>query len=144
MSTEPELSLAALEDCVRRRSRLTFAKSGGRGGQNVNKVSTKVLARVTLGSLEALSEEQKERVRAKLANRITDRDELIVFADGERSQARNREIVLARAVELIAKAAHRPRPRRPTRPTRSSKLERLESKKRQGLRKRSRKAPADQ
>lgn len=144
MSAQPELSLSALEDCVRRAARLSFAKSGGRGGQNVNKVSTKVLARVTIGSLDALSEDQKERVRTKLANRITEGDELAVFADDERSQARNRELAIARIVELIAKAAHRPRPRRPTRPTRSSKMERLDTKKRQGRRKLSRRPPVDQ
>lgn len=144
MSADQELSLASLDEGVRRTARLSFARSGGRGGQNVNKVSTKVLARVAIGSLEALTEEQKERVRAKLANRMTDRDELVVFADKERSQSRNRELALARAVELIAAAARRPRPRTPTRPTRSSRLERLEAKRRQGIRKRSRKAPTDE
>jgi ribosome-associated protein len=144
MSGAPELSLPALEECVRKRARLSFAKSGGRGGQNVNKVSTKVLARVTIASLDALTEEQKARVRAKLAKRITEGDELSVSADDERSQARNRELAIARLAELIARATHRPRPRRPTRPTRGSKLKRLDSKKRLGRQKLSRKPPTDE
>jgi ribosome-associated protein len=141
MSDPEEVALAALEASVRRLVRFSFAKSGGKGGQNVNKVSTKVLARVDVASLDPLSDEQKERVRTKLATRISEAGELAIFADDERSQARNRELAIARLVELIAKAAHRPRRRLKTRPPRRSKLERLDSKKRRGRRKIDRRPP---
>ena len=75
------------------------------------------------------SEEEKDRIRAKLSNRINDGDELIVVSEEERSQSQNRALALNRLYALVADAIKISQKRRPTRPTRASKLKRLESKK---------------
>jgi len=106
-----------------------YARSGGPGGQNVNKVNSKAIVRIALGRIEGLSEEEIAHLRLRLSNRVTAEDELIVMADDERDQARNREAAIARLVALVAGAALLPRPRRPTRPTRASRERRLATKK---------------
>lgn len=108
---------------------IEFARSGGPGGQNVNKVSSKAQLRWNVGTSTVLSDEQKARVRVVLKNRLTNEDEILVMAEDERSQAQNREQVIERLQELITQALHVPKKRRPTKPTRSSKEKRLQSKK---------------
>ncbi len=108
---------------------IEFARSGGPGGQNVNKVSSKAQLRFVVGASLVLSEEQKNRVRAVLKNRLTNNDEILVVAEDERSQPQNRDLVIARFQELISQALIIPKKRRATRPTRSSKEKRLQSKK---------------
>ena len=108
---------------------IEFARSGGPGGQNVNKVSSKAQLRWRVGASIVLSDEQKARVREKLKNRLTNDDEVLVTAEDERSQAQNREQVIARFQELIAQALFVPKKRRATKPTRNSKEKRLQSKK---------------
>ena len=117
---------------------IEFARSGGPGGQNVNKVSSKAQLRWSVGASQVLSDEQKARVRVALKNRLTNEDEILVTAEDERSQAQNREQVIARFQELVAQALHVPKKRRPTKPTRSSKEKRLQAKKIISERKRSR------
>ncbi len=107
---------------------VTFARSGGKGGQNVNKTSTKAIVRWSLSKSNVLSWEEKERIRAKLANRINNDDELLVVSEEERSQPQNREKAVARLRSLVAEALRVPKKRRPTRPTRASKLRHMESK----------------
>lgn len=108
---------------------ITFARSGGKGGQNVNKTSTKVIIHWPIGKSAVLSDEEKERIRAKLKNRINNEDELVIMSEEERSQPQNRELAIARLQTLVAQALRVPKKRRPTRPTRASKIKRLESKK---------------
>ena len=109
--------------------RISFARSGGAGGQNVNKTSTKVIIHWSVGRSQVLNWEEKNRVRIKLANRLNNNDELVVMSDEERSQPQNRALAVARLQMLVAKALHVPKHRRPTRPTKASKLRRIESKK---------------
>lgn len=108
--------------------RVTFARSSGAGGQNVNKTSTKAIVHWPVGKSQVLSFEEKGRVREKLEGRINFRDELIVMSEEERSQLQNRERAVARLQALVAKALRVPKKRRPTKPTKASKLRRLESK----------------
>lgn len=118
---------------------IEFARSGGPGGQNVNKVSSKAQLRWPVGASLVLSDEQKNRVREILKNRLTNEDEILVVAEDERSQPQNRDLVVARFQAMIAEALHVPKKRRPTKPTYGSKLKRLESKKIISERKQSRK-----
>lgn len=108
---------------------LEFARSGGPGGQNVNKVSSKAQLRFNVGASLVLSEDQKNRVREILKNRLTNEDEILVVAEDERSQIQNRELVVARFQELITQALHVPKKRRATRPTYGSREKRLQTKK---------------
>lgn len=108
--------------------RITFARSSGAGGQNVNKTSTKATVHWPIGCSRVLSLEQKARVREKLSNKINWSDELVVVSEQERTQAQNRDLAVARLQALVSHALIIPKKRRPTRPTKASKIRRLETK----------------
>lgn len=108
---------------------LTFARSGGKGGQNVNKTSTKAVARWSVGRSRVLTWEEKARVRAKLANRLNNDDEIVIMSEEERSQPQNRALAVSHLQTLVNKALQVPKKRRATRPTRASKLRCIEFKK---------------
>lgn len=108
---------------------ITFARSGGKGGQNVNKTSTKAIVHWSVGRSQVLTWEEKVRVRMKLANKINYNDEVVVMSEEERSQPQNRALAIAHLQALVGRALLVPKKRRSTRPTYSSKLKRLESKK---------------
>lgn len=109
--------------------RVSFARSSGAGGQNVNKTSTKTIIHWSIGGSRVLTSEEKSRVRSKLANRLNSNDEVVIMSEEERSQPQNRILAVSRLQTLIAKALHIPKHRQPTKPTRASKLRRIESKK---------------
>ena len=110
-----------------------FSRSGGPGGQNVNKVNTKVTLRIGLNDLAGLNDAEVSRLREALASRITGEGELVIAASEERSQHRNLERAYTRMEALIENAARLPRIRRPTKPSRASREKRLSSKRRRGL-----------
>lgn len=131
---------AALFDSLLRAATYEFARSGGPGGQNVNKLNTKVVLRVPLDEL-ALSEEEKQRAARVLANRLNREGELVIHSSETRSQSTNRERAENRALSLLTEAAKPQKKRRKTRPSKRARERRIEKKKRRGEKKRLRRDP---
>jgi ribosome-associated protein len=109
---------------------VSFSRSGGSGGQNVNKVSSKVLLRFHLERCAVLTPGAKSRLRAACPSRLTDDGDLLVTSDRERDQHRNLEDAKEKLAALIRAALVPPTPRRKTKPTLGSKKRRLAEKSR--------------
>lgn len=121
-----------------------FARSGGPGGQNVNKVASKAILRWSLARNSTIPLEVKNRLRTLFRSRITVDDEIVIQAQASRDQDRNREDCLEKLRAFLVQAATLPRPRRPSKPTRGSKERRLEEKrKRAGVKHQRRNAHDD-
>ena len=114
------------------------SRSSGAGGQHVNKTSSRVEIFWNIVGSRAISEEQRARLREKLASRLTTEGSIRVVASDMRSQSRNRELAEERLAEMVRRALIVPRKRKATRPTRAAKEARLDSKKRHSTKKRDR------
>lgn len=108
---------------------IAFARSGGPGGQNVNKVSSKAELRWSPRTSRALSAADRDYLLSRIASRLTTEGELIVVSTKTRDQLRNREDAEAKLAEIIAAALIRPKLRRATKPSRGAKERRLREKK---------------
>jgi ribosome-associated protein len=115
------------------------SRSSGPGGQNVNKVSTKVELRFNLRLSPDFSEEEKELLFGKLKNKINKEDEIILVSQSERTQLMNKIAVTQKFYDIVSKALTIPLKRKSTRPTFTSKLKRLESKRNRSVLKKQRK-----
>lgn len=119
-----------LREEIRAKAELSYSRSGGPGGQNVNKRDTKVTVHLAIDELECAGETGRERIKQRLSGRISTDGYLVIQADGERSQARNREDALERLESLISHALRPdPKPRKKTRPSRAARERRIKTKK---------------
>jgi ribosome-associated protein len=125
----PTLTIPAAE------LRWTAVRASGPGGQNVNKVSSKVELRFDFESSAVLSAETKARLRSLLRSRLDAEGSLVVTSQATRDQQRNLEDARAKLAELVAQASHRPKRRKATRPSFSAREARLKEKRHQSSRK---------
>ena len=118
-----------LHESIIKNSQMTFARSGGNGGQNVNKLNTKVHLVLPLSEIGGISDEERQVLREKLKSILNSEDCLFLNVDDERYQERNREIALARIENRIVQALTVQKKRIKTKPTLASKEQKLKLKK---------------
>ena len=132
----PRVSIPASELSI------AFARSGGPGGQNVNKVSSKAELRWTPSTSSALAPDDLAWLLTKLGGRLTTEGELIVVSEKTRDQIKNRADATEKLIAIVRAALVRPKPRRATKPSRGAKERRLGQKKRRAVVKSGRGKPA--
>lgn len=106
----------------------SFSRSGGSGGQNVNKVNTRVTLQFDVARSPSLSDQQRALISQRLASRISRQGLLQVISSEHRTQGLNREAAVARFCSLLRSALHQARPRRATKVSRATKQRRLKAK----------------
>lgn len=122
---------------------LSYARSGGPGGQHVNKTASKVQLRWNARTSSALSDADRELLEKRLASKLTKDGELVVASEKHRDQGRNVDDAVERFALLVRRAIRRPTPRKKTRPSRAARERRLRSKRHRSDLKRQRRAPPE-
>lgn len=119
----------------------SFARSGGPGGQNVNKVSSKAILRWPFEASPSVPDDVKARFRTAYGNRLTTEGDLVLSSEATRDQGRNRDDCLAKLAAMLLAAATPPKLRRRTKPSKASKRRRVEDKRRTSTTKANRRRP---
>ncbi len=128
-------------EAVKKELQFKAIRSSGAGGQHVNKVSSKVELSFDVINSQVLNDEEKELLYKNLAAKLTKDKLLILFCDENRSQHKNKELVIKRFFELLKNGLKKPKVRKPTKPTKASIKKRLDSKKKLSDKKANRKKP---
>jgi len=123
---------------------ITYCRSGGPGGQNVNKVSSKATLRGSVARSPSLPEEVRRRLLARYGRRLTNEGDLVITSQRFRDAGRNTADCLEKLRQMLQTAATPPKTRRPTKPSRSSKRRRLDAKRRLSSRKQGRRFSGDE
>jgi len=123
--------------------RFTYVASGGPGGQNVNKRSTKAVLRWHLRATSSIPPDMRDRFISHFGSRLTREGELVLTSDRFRDQSRNRKDCLEKLRQMLRSVEQPPRPRRASKPKRSSIERRLEIKKRRSATKKLRRPPTE-
>jgi ribosome-associated protein len=113
----------------------SYSRSSGPGGQNVNKVNTKVTVKLDVPTSAILTPEQKQTLIQKLSTRLTNEGVIVLSAQDKRSQLQNKEAAIVKLQKLLAKAFEKRKKRKATVPSKAAKLKRLETKKRDSQKK---------
>jgi len=116
-------------------------RSSGAGGQHVNKTSSKIELTFNLEDSLALNEDEKSRIRTKLASKITNENNIIVYCEETRSQHKNKELAIKRLVSLLKENLKVPKKRKATKPSRTVVKKNIEKSKRHSMKKALRKRP---
>jgi len=140
--TSPPLRVNSRISIPRSELRLNYVRSSGPGGQNVNKVNTKVQLHWSVADSSALPEPVRERMLSRYARRINERGELVIASQRYRDQSRNIADCLAKLRELVLAVASPPRRRKKTAPPRRAREERLREKRVTAEKKRRRSPPS--
>src|SRR6266849_2893163 len=122
----------------------SFVRSGGPGGQNVNKVASKAVLRWNLATSGGVPDDVKARFRVQQRNRITVDGDLIITSQRYRDQERNKLDCLEKLRDMIVEASITPKPRKPSKPSRASRERRLDAKRHRSTIKKSRRASLDE
>jgi ribosome-associated protein len=133
MADQPDLHITDTVTIPMAELQFHFSRSGGPGGQHVNRTATQVELTFDVQQSARLDEAQRARVLSRLKSAIDSRGVLHLTCQATRSQARNRTEVTERFQRLLRRALHVPKPRRPTRPGRAAAERRLQGKRRVGM-----------
>ena len=146
MAEQPNLHITGAVTIPMSELQFHFSRSGGPGGQHVNRTATQVELTFDVQGSARLDESQRARILSKLKSAIDSRGVLHLTCQTTRSQSRNRAEVIERFQHLLRQALHVPKPRRPTRPGRTAVERRLQDKRRAGMLKqeRRRQQPVDE